>query len=99
MPKQYSGSPAPAERAKKSVKSTPDSEIDFSDIPELTKDQLKSLKRVGRPLLGISPRKMIAIRIDLDVLSKIKNQARRMGKPYQSLINEILSKHVSKKAA
>lgn len=71
-----------------------DEEIDFSDIPELTAEWLKNAKRVGRPLLGSAPRKDIHIRLDPDVLNKIKKQAKKRGMKYQSLINEILKKAV-----
>lgn len=71
-----------------------DSEIDFSDIPALTPEQLKKMKRVGRPLLGPGPRKAIHIRLDPEVLEKLKIKAKKKGIPYQSLINEILKKAV-----
>ena len=83
---------------KRSVKSTPrkikDSEIDYSDIPELTADHLKKFKRVGRPLVGESPRQAISVRIETDVLSKLKKQALKKGIGYQSLINQILKRAV-----
>ena len=71
-----------------------DSEIDFSDIPPLTPEQLKKMKRVGRPLMGPAPRKAIHIRLDPDVLEKLKIKAKKKGIPYQSLINEILKKAI-----
>ncbi|QLY27065.1 BrnA antitoxin family protein [Bdellovibrio sp. KM01] len=71
-----------------------DSEIDYSDIPALTDEQLKKLKPLGRPLISGFPRKAISIRIDEDVLSKIKKKAKKQGIPYQSLINDILKKAV-----
>ena len=85
-------------RAKRNARIIPDSKIDFSDIPELTDEQLKEMKRPGRPLLGDSHRQMIAIRIDPVVLEKIKKRAKRDGKGYQTLINEILGKFVKKAA-
>lgn len=71
-----------------------DEEIDFSDIPEITPSQLKKAKRVGRPLLGLSPRKDVHIRLDQEVLKKIKAKAKKEGIKYQSLINEILKKAI-----
>ena len=71
-----------------------DSEIDFSDIPELTPTQLKKMKPLGRPLISLFPRKAISIRIDEEVLSKLKKKAKKQGIPYQSLINDILKKAV-----
>src|SRR5262249_7570705 len=77
-----------------------DSEIDFTDIPELTPNQLKRMKRIGpgRPPLGDEPRKMISIKLDPKVLAGLKREAERLGKPYQSLIHEILEKHLKKAA-
>ena len=82
------------EKPIKKQRQAKDSEIDFSDIPELTMDQLKSARRVGRPLLGSGPRKDIHLRLDPDVLERLKKQAKKKGVKYQSLINEILKKAV-----
>jgi uncharacterized protein (DUF4415 family) len=71
-----------------------DSEIDYSDIPELDDETLKKFKRRGRPVIGESPRIAISIRIDENVLSKLKSKAKKKGVAYQSLINEILKKAV-----
>lgn len=99
MAKKSTASLARGTGVKKSVKYIPDSQIDFSDIPEITDEQIKNGFRPGRPLLGDSPRTMIAIRIDPTVLKKLKTYADRKGKGYQSLINEILGKFVKKEAA
>jgi len=71
-----------------------DSEIDFSDIPEMTKEQLSQFKRRGRPVLGAFPRRAISIRIDQSVLDKLRAKAKKTGIAYQSLINDILKKAV-----
>jgi len=71
-----------------------DSEIDFSDIPELTDQQLSQFKRRGRPVIGESPRRAISIRIDENVLERLKSKAKKTGVAYQSLINDILKKAV-----
>jgi uncharacterized protein (DUF4415 family) len=78
-----------------------DSELDFLDIPELSDEQLHKMKRVGpgRPLLGSAPRKMISIKLDPGLLEDLKREARKSGKPYQSLIHEILEEHLKKFAA
>ena len=34
---------------------------DFSDIPDSSPEQLKAMRRVGRPPLGDEPRQLIAI--------------------------------------
>jgi uncharacterized protein (DUF4415 family) len=71
--------------------------IDFSDIPELSNTQLNRMRRVGRPPLGHDARQLIAIRIDPNVLKKIRKAALRAGKGYQTLINEILAKYTEKR--
>ena len=70
--------------------------IDFSDIPELTDKQLSQMRRVGRPSLGDRPRKLIAIRLDQQVLHWLKTTAAKRELQYQSLINEILAKEMRK---
>ncbi|WP_447977986.1 BrnA antitoxin family protein [Candidatus Nitrospira bockiana] len=52
------------------------------------------MRRVGRPRLGDRPRKLIAIRLDQQVLDWLKATAAKRQQPYQSLINEILMKKV-----
>jgi uncharacterized protein (DUF4415 family) len=81
-------------KGKSTFKRVKDSEIDYSDIPKFTAQQLKKFKRVGRPLVGASPRVAISVRIEEDVLSKLKDRADEAGIGYQSLINEILKKAV-----
>lgn len=72
--------------------------IDFSDIPELTTAELARMKRVGRPPLGEAPRKAVSIRLDQGVLAWLKESAARKGRPYQSLINEILARAMRRAA-
>jgi len=81
-------------RAGKKEKHTQKQNIDFSDIPELTKAQLSVMKRVGRPPLGTSPRKSVSIRLDPKILDDVKKAAAKRGMPYQSLINDILGRAV-----
>ena len=68
--------------------------IDFSDIPEMSPAQLRAMRRVGRPPLGAAARRLIAIRIDPQVLEAVRREAKRRGLGYQSLINDLLAKHV-----
>jgi uncharacterized protein (DUF4415 family) len=68
--------------------------IDFSDIPEASPAQLRAMRRVGRPPLGAAPHRLIAIRIDPQVLDAVRREAKRRGLGYQSLINDILAKRV-----
>ncbi len=65
----------------------PDSEIDFSDIPELTDEQWKNAERghFYRPV-----KRQITARVDADVLAWLKAQ----GKGYQSRINAILRREM-----
>ena len=70
--------------------------IDFSDIPEASPAQLRAMRRVGRPPLGAAARRLIAIRIDPQVLDAVRREARRRGLGYQSLINDLLAKHVER---
>jgi uncharacterized protein (DUF4415 family) len=65
----------------------PDSEIDFSDIPELTEEQMKNAVR-GRFYRPI--KRQITARVDADVLDWLKQQ----GKGYQSRINAILRREM-----
>jgi len=73
--------------------------IDFSDIPESSAEQLKVMRRVGRPPLGDEPRQLIAIRVDPGVLEQFRKEARRRRVGYQTLINEVLAAHVRKDVA
>jgi uncharacterized protein (DUF4415 family) len=73
--------------------------IDYSDIPESTREQLKAMRRVGRPPLGDEPRQLIAIRLDPSVLAKFRAEARRRRVGYQTLINDVLAKYVRKNVA
>jgi uncharacterized protein (DUF4415 family) len=71
--------------------------IDFSDIPEVSSVQLRAMRRLGRPPLGAAARRLIAIRIDPQVLGAVRREAKRRGLGYQSLINDLLAKHVGRK--
>ena len=95
MKKAY-GLSARAERAGKKETNTKSKKIDFSDIPELSDKQLSRMRRVGRPTVGDEPRKLIAIRLDAKVLSWLRQTAEKKGKPYQSLVNEILAEEMRK---
>ena len=67
---------------------------DFFDIPEASLAQLRAMRRVGRPPLGAAARRLIAIRIEPHVLDAVRRKAKRRGLGYQSLINDLLAKHV-----
>jgi uncharacterized protein (DUF4415 family) len=71
----------------KALAARPDSEIDKSDIPELTAEQWKKGIRghFYRPI-----KRQITARVDSDVLAWLKAQ----GKGYQSRINAILRREM-----
>lgn len=71
----------------KALAARPDSEIDTSDIPELTAEQWKNgiRGRFYRPV-----KRQITARVDADVLEWLKAQ----GKGYQSRINAILRREM-----
>jgi uncharacterized protein (DUF4415 family) len=73
--------------------------IDFSDIPEASEEQLGVMRRVGRPPLGDVARRLIAIRVDPDVLERFRKEAKRRKVGYQTLINQVLAEHVGKDVA
>ena len=73
--------------------------IDDSEIPDSSPEQLKAMRRVGRPTLGNEPRQLIAIRVDLDVLDQFRKEARRRRMGYQTLINDVLAQHVRRDVA
>lgn len=91
---------APGKRAAKSgnhmLDSRPDSQIDFSDIPESTDAELQRASRVGRPRTGRA-KQLIAIRIDPRLLAQLRRLAAKQDKPYQTLIHELLEKAAKRK--
>ncbi len=62
-----------------------DSQIDFSDIPELTDEQLRKARR--------APKVLVAARIDRDVYDWLQEY----GEGYSTRINTILRAVMSKK--
>ena len=80
-----------ARPAGKSAKPMADRDIDFSEIPEASGAELKRARRVGRPR-GETVKRLIAIRIDPRLLASLRRMATRLGKPYQTLIHELLEK-------
>lgn len=97
MAKKRFGLSARDKQAAKNAKHIPDSEIDFSDAPESTDEELQNARRVGRPATG-NAKQLIAIRIDPQVLAKLRKMAEAQDKPYQTLIHELLER-AAKKAA
>jgi len=71
----------------KALAARPDSEIDTSDIPEMTNEQWKKARR-GRFYRPV--KRQITARVDADILDWLKAQ----GKGYQSRINAILRREM-----
>ena len=69
-------------RLKSKSRKIRDTEVDYSDIPELSDEQLAKFKRRGRPVIGDTPRKAISIRIDESVLKKLKSKEKQMTHLY-----------------
>jgi len=97
MAKKPSASSARGRQVAKSGKHIPDRDIDFSDIPEMTDDELRRARRVGRPKSGVA-KQLIAIRLSPRLLATLRKMAAKQGKPYQSLIHELLEKAASRAA-
>jgi len=92
MAKKRSASLVRGPRAARSGKPIPDSQIDFSDIPESTAKELRRARRVGRPKTGRPQRQLIALRIDPVLLKKLRDLAAKREKPYQTFIHELLER-------
>ena len=71
----------------------------FSDIPEASAAQLRAMRPVGRPPLGSHARRLIAIRLDPEVLKRFRAEARRRNVGYQTLIHEVLAEYIRKNVA
>lgn len=97
MTKKRSASSVQGKRHAKNEKHMPDSEIDFSDIPELTDEQLARGRRVGRPKSD-NPKQLIAIRLDPELLTAIKKLAAKNKRPYQTYLHELLEQAVKEAA-
>jgi len=91
MAKKQSGSSVRGKQVAKSVQPIPDRQIDFSDIPQSTDEELKRARRVGRPKSGTG-KQLIAIRLSPKLLDAIRRMAAKQKKPYQTLIHELLEK-------
>jgi uncharacterized protein (DUF4415 family) len=90
MPKT-SASSVPVKRTAASATPTRRRKIDYSDIPALTPEQLRGMTRIGRPPLGAHARRLIAIRLDNQMLAELQAEAAARKIGYQTLIHEILT--------
>jgi uncharacterized protein (DUF4415 family) len=57
------------------------------------------MRRVGRPPLGDAARRLIAIRLDPNVLDRFRKEAKRRKVGYQTLINQVLAEYVQRHVA
>jgi uncharacterized protein (DUF4415 family) len=57
------------------------------------------MRRVGRPPLGDAARRLIAIRVDPEVLDRFRKEAKRRKVGYQTLINKVLAEYAQKHVA
>jgi uncharacterized protein (DUF4415 family) len=80
----------------KRIDNMSDGDIDFSDIPPLTDEQLLAMKPLGEVFPDAIPQKVrITIRLDANIVSWFKEQVRQAGGGnYQTLINDALRKHI-----
>ena len=96
MTKRSASSARGGRAARKRPRTRVPRRIDFSDIPEASDEQLRAMRRVGRPPLGESARRLIAIRVDAHVLDRFRKDAKRRKIGYQTLINQVLAEYVEK---
>lgn len=75
-----------------------DKDIDFSDIPDSTPEELKKAVRIGRPSTG-NAKHLIAFRIAPSLLAKIRKLAAKRETPYQTLLHELLEDAMDKRTA
>jgi predicted DNA binding CopG/RHH family protein len=97
MAKIKSGSSAQDKRTAKNAKHTPDSKIDYSDVPESTDEELSRAVRVGRPTSS-NRKQLIAIRLAPSLISRLKKIAKAQDVPYQTLIHQLLEEAVDEVA-
>jgi len=99
MAKRFASSARGEQVAKNGRRTQVKSKIDFSDIPEMSDEQLRGMRRVGRPPIGGQARQLIAIRLDPEVLSRFRAEAKRLKVGYQTLIHRVLAEHVGARVA
>lgn len=77
-----------------------DNDINYEEIPGITKAQLTTAKRgLGRPTEGLLAKKPISIKLDTHVVARLKKIANKSGIKYQSLISRILANYLMNKPA
>jgi len=91
MERKRFASSAHGRQAAKSARPMADRQIDFSAIPQSTEEELRRARRVGRPK-SWAGKQLIAIRLSPRLLEALRRMAANQGKPYQTLIHELLEK-------
>lgn len=81
----------------KSAKVIPDSEIDFSDIPEFSKKQLAKAKPLGHPRIT-HEKKVIAVSLPRKLIYDLQKLAKKKHKPYETLLSELLQDAIKRAA-
>lgn len=99
MAKRSASSARGGRAAKNERRTAAGSKIDFSDIPEMSSEQLRAMRRVGRPPIGKHSRQLIAIRLDPEVLGHFRAEAKRLKVGYQTLIHRVLADHAGTRVA
>jgi uncharacterized DUF497 family protein len=94
MTKRSASSARGGRAGRKGLRTRAPRRIDVSDIPEVSDEQLRAMRRVGHPPLGDAARRLIAIRLDPDVLNRFCKEAKRRKVGYQTLINQVLAEYV-----
>jgi hypothetical protein len=74
---RVSASSARAGRARRSGRPMRRRRIDFSDVPDASPTQFRAMRRVGQLPLGAAARRLIAIRIDPQILDAVRREAKR----------------------
>jgi uncharacterized protein (DUF4415 family) len=84
------------QRALAKLAARPDSEIDFSDIPEATEDFWKRAVRnpFYRPI-----KKQVTLRLDSDVIAWLRGQGKGYQTKANALLREAMIKHLGRKAS
>ena len=99
MTKRSASSARGGRAARKGPRTRAARRIDLSDIPEASDEQLRAMRRAGRPPIGEAARRLIAIRVDPNVLDRFRKEAKRRKVGYQTLINQVLAEYVEKHVA
>lgn len=84
-----SATSVPGRRVGKSLWHTPDSQIDFSDTPEVSNEQLKHMRRVGRPATGMT-KQLIAIGLSPRLLATLRKMAAKQSKRISDLDSRLV---------